>query len=218
MKKRLIWDSPTRIFHWSLVILVSISFTTGLIGGFDIMDYHQLSGYGILTLVIFRIIWGVIGNDHARFTQFIKGPAATFTYLRRILHREPTEMDGHNPLGALSVISLLAALLIQATTGLFANDDILLEGPLVHLVSNSTSQTLTAIHETMAWILAGLVTLHLIAIAYHSLIRREDLLLPMLRGWRESNTLEGNAKNPRLRGLVVFSLVAAGVYGLITYL
>ena len=217
MKRHFVWDLPTRVFHWTLVALVGVSFTTGLMGGFNIMDYHTLSGYGILSLVIFRILWGMIGNYYARFTSFVKGPRATIDYAKQLLANHQQPSTGHNPLGALSVLTMLAVLLIQAGSGLFANDDILLEGPLVHLVSDRTSGQLTSIHETVPWIIAGLVILHLSALAYHVIVRGENLLLPMLTGWRYSASSNNKASNPWFRGLLAFGVVALGVYALVNY-
>ena len=217
MKRHFVWDLPTRVFHWTLVVLVGVSFTTGLMGGFNIMDYHMLSGYGILSLVIFRILWGVIGNDQARFSSFVKGPKTTIAYAKQLLKKHQQPSTGHNPLGALSVLAMLAVLLIQAGSGLFANDDILLEGPLVHLVSDRTSSQLTSIHETVPWIIAGLVILHLAALAYHVIIRGENLLLPMLTGWRQSARADKKASNTWFRGLLAFGVVALGVYALVNY-
>ena len=217
MKRHFVWDLPTRVFHWTLVVLVGVSFTTGLMGGFNIMDYHTLSGYGILSLVIFRILWGVIGNYHARFTSFVKGPRTTIDYAKQLLANHQQPSTGHNPLGALSILTMLAVLLIQAGSGLFANDDILLEGPLVHLVSDRISGQLTSIHETVPWIIAGLVILHLSALAYHVIVRGENLLLPMLTGWCYSASSNNKASNPWFRGLLAFGVVALGVYALVNY-
>ena len=224
MKRHFVWDLPTRVFHWALLVLVGVSFTTGLMGGFNIMDYHMLSGYGILSLVIFRILWGLIGNYHARFTSFVKGPKTTIAYARQLLGKHQQPSTGHNPLGALSVLAILAVLLIQAGSGLFANDDILLEGPLIHLVSDRTSSQLTSIHETVPWIIAGLVLLHLAALAYHIIARGENLLLPMLTGWQKSASTDIKsastdikASNPWFRGLLAFGIVALAVYALVKY-
>jgi cytochrome b len=215
-----IWDLPTRLFHWTLVVLVSISLGTGLLGGFEIMDYHMLSGYCILALVLFRLVWGLLGNQHARFTSFIRGPAAIRDYALQLRgQRAMAPHAGHNPLGALSVLALLGTLLVQAGTGLFATDEILLEGPLLHLVSDDISGMLTGLHTNLAWGIMGLVALHVLAIIYYWLARAENLVLPMLTGWRQLATdpKTQNASNPWLRGLLAFCIVAAGVYYLVTY-
>ena len=221
-----VWDSPTRLFHWLLALLVGVSFYTGLTGGFDIMDYHMLSGYGILTLVIFRCIWGFIGNEHVRFNRFIAGPKRVARYIksRRGQPSNPynaAPIVGHNPLGGWSVIAILGALLTQTGTGLFANDDIFTEGPLVHLVSERLSSQLTGIHGTMAWIIGGLVLLHLAAIAFYQLHFAENLWLPMIKGWRRMQSPQlaqvHDAANPWIRGLLLISITAAGVYYLVQY-
>ncbi|MCB1644341.1 MAG: cytochrome b/b6 domain-containing protein [Pseudomonadales bacterium] len=214
-KGPLVWDVPTRLFHWALVILITISFYTGLTGGFDIMDYHMLSGYGILSLIIFRLIWGFTGNRHARFTGFVRGPAAVMAYLREIRTQRPT--PGHNPLGALSVIAILLAILVQAGTGLFASDDIFTEGPLVHLIDAGTSGSLTEIHELMMYITGGLIGLHIAAILWYRFGKQTNLVKPMLTGrWFEVSDTE-EAANPWLRGLFVMLLSAGGVYALVTW-
>jgi cytochrome b len=221
-----VWDLPTRIFHWLLALLVGTSFYTGLTGGFDIMDYHMLSGYGILTLVIFRCIWGFAGNEYARFRQFLAGPRRVVSYIKAKLGRpsEPlltTPIVGHNPLGGWSVMAMLGALLTQAGTGLFANDDIFTEGPLVHLISERLSGQLTGIHATMAWIIGGLVLLHLAAIAFYQLRYAENLWLPMIKGRHHLPKTEQvellDAANPWIRGLLLLAITAAGVFYLVEY-
>jgi cytochrome b len=221
-----VWDLPTRLFHWLLALLVGVSFYTGLTGGFDIMDYHMLSGYGILTLVIFRCIWGFIGNEHARFHRFVAGPGRVASYIksRRGQPSKPCSaapIVGHTPLGGWSVIAILGALLTQTGTGLFANDDIFTEGPLVHLVSESLSSQLTGIHGTMAWIMGSLVLLHLAAIAFYQLRFAENLWLPMIKGWQRLQSPRlaqvPDAANPWFRGLLLISITAAGVYYLVKY-
>jgi cytochrome b len=214
MAKSFVWDLPVRLFHWSLVLLIGVSFYTGFTGGLVEMDYHMLSGYGILTLIVFRILWGFVGGKNARFASFLRGPRGIWSYLRQ----SPAETVGHNPLGGLSVIAFLVALLIQATTGLFANDDILLEGPLAHLVSARTSSTLTGIHEANRWVLVGLIGLHLIAIGYHEWVRKHDLIMPMITGWKSLATGRSPERNNRVLAAILFASVLAGVYCLVTYL
>lgn len=213
MKKTLVWDLPVRLFHWSLVILICISFYTGSVGGFKEMDYHMLSGYAILALVIFRILWGFVGSRNARFTSFLKGPSSTLRYLKE----QEGPMVGHNPLGGLSIIAILLVLVVQVGTGLFANDDIMTEGPLVHLVSYDTSRELTEIHEINRFILLGLIVLHLAAVLFYTFAKRDNLILPMITGRKE---LEGDIapeRNNWLLGAVVFAIASGVVYCLIEY-
>ncbi len=152
-----VWDPATRLFHWSLVGLIVVNLYTGNVGGLREMDLHMLSGYAILALVAFRVIWGLVGSRHSRFAAFVRGPRATVSYLRSFLRGPYRAAVGHNPLGGWSVIAMLTSLLVQAVTGLFANDDILTEGPLADSVSKATSNTLTGIHQLNAWVLYGLI-------------------------------------------------------------
>tara|TARA_R110002073_G_scaffold9172_7_gene47692 strand:+ start:183 stop:821 length:639 start_codon:yes stop_codon:yes gene_type:complete len=174
---KLIWGIPLRIFHWGLVILLGISFYTGYFGEFDSIDTHMLAGYGVLTLLIFRLSFGFIAGGYARFSNFIKGPKATIAYVKA-----PLETPGHNPLGGLAVLAMLGVLGIQVGTGLFATDDIFVDGPLNHLVSSDTAGLLTQIHEVNQRVLLALITLHLLAIAIHEWRLGHRLLLPMITG------------------------------------
>ncbi|MGB3427775.1 MAG: cytochrome b/b6 domain-containing protein, partial [Burkholderiaceae bacterium] len=133
-----IWDLPTRLFHWTLVVLIAFSVVTVKLGGLW-MDWHMRSGYAILTLVLFRILWGFAGSHYARFSTFVHRPATILDYLRGSL----SHGAGHNPLGGLSVLAILAMLLLQASTGLFSNDGNFTEGPLARLVSSAAGERLS---------------------------------------------------------------------------
>lgn len=214
-----VWDIPTRVFHWSLVICVAISIYTGINGGFTEMDYHMLSGYTILGLVSFRIIWGLIGSHHARFSDFIR-PRELISYSRDLLNRDSTPSVGHNPLGGLSVLALLLVLAIQAGTGLFADDDIMLEGPLTHLVSDETGDLLTSIHHLNIWAIYGLVGLHIFAVLFYEIYKRQRLIVAMITG-RKKLSAHGATARPVveiLLGMITGLLVAGGVYWLVTAL
>lgn len=214
-----VWDLPLRLFHWLLVILVSVSIYTGLSGGFKEMDYHMLSGYCILGLVIFRLAWGFFGSVHSRFSSFIK-PAEILPYLKSLIRGEHRPSIGHNPLGALSVLAMLLVLGIQATTGLFANDDIMLEGPLTHLVSDETSDELTGVHHLNAWLLFILIGLHILAIVFYEVVKKERLILPMITG-KKSSTTGDPVVNPvkEISVAIVLGLIAGGLtYYIVTLL
>lgn len=170
-----IWDLPTRIFHWSLVLLIGILFLSASIGALDI---HEFAGEGVLALVLFRLIWGVFGSQTARFREFVGGPAAIRQYL---VNRESKSL-GHNPLGGWMVIAMLAVLLVQASTGLLANDGILFQGPLVHQVSGMTSDAASAVHHRLANLLGVLIVSHVTAILLYWLVGKDNLLMPMLSG------------------------------------
>lgn len=219
MKWVRIWDIPTRLFHWALVFLISLSFYTGLSGGFVEMDYHMISGYCILSLVLFRILWGVFGGYYARFATFVKGPGVVIRYLQDFGKDRPP-YPGHNPLGALSIISILIVLLVQAGTGMFANDDIMVEGPLVHLVSYDTSRTLTGIHKNNKWTIGALVALHVVAILFYQFYKKDRLMGAMMTGKKRlSDPVDRDSSLVRelLLGSITLAACAGAVYALITY-
>jgi cytochrome b len=186
MKKIIrVWDLPIRLFHWLLVICIVASFITVNIGG-NAMEWHARVGYCVLTLIVFRICWGVIGSHHARFINFVPSPKGLISYLSG----KTKAGLGHNPLGALSVVGLLFSVGLQAVTGLFANDDIMFEGPFAKYVSNSTVEFLTSIHYFNEKILIILIALHLCAILYYQKFKGENLVKPMVLGDKEIDPSE----------------------------
>ena len=182
LRKIRIWDLPTRIFHWALAVGVIGSVVTAKIGG-NAMEWHFRFGYLILTLLVFRFVWGLVGGHWSRFASFIYSPATLLRYLRG--HARPEEhLDvGHSPLGAGSVFALLAILTLQVGTGLFADDEIANAGPLVRFVSSATSSLASGWHKNFGqWLIIALVVLHLGAIAFYRFRRGRDLVRPMLTG------------------------------------
>ena len=178
-KRVRVWDLPIRIFHWLLVVLIAAAVIAVKIGG-SAIDWHGRFGVAILGLFAFRLAWGFIGSQHARFSSFLPSPTSIKAYLRGEWHGA-----GHNPLGALSVFGLLFFVGLQAISGLFANDDIAFEGPLARLVSKEMSDQLTGIHKLSINFLMALIVLHLCAILFYALIRKEKLVRPMVDGWAE---------------------------------
>jgi cytochrome b len=176
-----VWDWPVRLVHWLLVALVATSWITSEIGG-NAMTYHMWSGYTILALVLFRIVWGFVGSTHARFGSFVRGPGAVMRYAAELAAAGSARYLGHNPLGGWSVLLMLALLLLQASTGLFANDEIATEGPLASHVSGDTSSLLTTIHRYNFYVLLTLICLHLAAVLYYLLVKRQNLIGPMITG------------------------------------
>lgn len=174
-----LWDLPTRVFHWSLLALVTSSFITGWTGG-NAMDWHGRAGIVIIGLLTFRLTWGFIGSTHARFIRFVRGPAAIAGYLRG-----GWSGVGHNPLGALSVLAMLGLLLCQALGGLFANDDIAFNGPYFAAISKDLSDWITAWHKRGSWLILAMVGLHVGAILFYSHVRKEALIAPMLTGAKD---------------------------------
>lgn len=203
-----VWDLPTRIFHWSLATLVAAAIITGKIGGNAIV-WHGRIGLALVGLVVFRLVWGFLGSTHARFASFVPTPARLRAYLRG-------EWDGlgHNPLGALSVLALLALITVQLATGLLANDDIAFQGHLAPLVSKELSDTLSSLHRLFINALIALIVLHLAAIMFYAHVKRDNLVQPMVTGWKES----AEAPQTPIRGggtlalLVALVLAGAAIY------
>ncbi len=209
-----IWDLPTRLFHWLLVLLMAVSWYTGEEG---LMDWHMRSGYAILTLIGFRLLWGILGSRTARFTNFVRGPRAIIEYGRALVARRPPRVFGHNPLGAVMIVALLLLAGLQASTGLFANDDIFTEGPLTHLVSKETSDQLTIIHKTSFNLLLACVAIHAAAALAYRYLLKEDLITPMITGRTTVIPEEGTPyQRSPLLALVLLGLAAGAVYLLVT--
>jgi cytochrome b len=187
----LIWDLPTRLFHWLLALLVAAAFVTGLQGG-NLMVWHGRIGLAILGLLVFRLVWGVVGSTYARFGHFVRGPGAVIDYLRG-----RWQGLGHSPLAALSVLALLGLLLFQSISGLMTNDDIAFRGPLYDLVSKSTSNWLTGLHRQNAWLIGALIALHLCAILFYRFVHKNDLVMPMIHGRKR---ISGKAARPATGG------------------
>jgi cytochrome b len=201
--KAYVWDLPIRLFHWSLVILIIAAFVTAKLGG-AAMVWHGRLGLTICGLLVFRLAWGFIGSTYARFSQFLPGPAAIRHYLAGEWHQQ-----GHNPVGALSVLVLLGFLSAMVATGLFANDDIAFEGYLYPLVSSDFSTWITGIHHLLEKLLMALVALHVGAIVFYARVKKHNLVKPMLTGWAPGKPCE-SAKG----GGAIALLVAATFAGL----
>nr|QLG20362.1 hypothetical protein [uncultured bacterium]QLG20372.1 hypothetical protein [uncultured bacterium]QLG20485.1 hypothetical protein [uncultured bacterium]QLG20528.1 hypothetical protein [uncultured bacterium]QLG20585.1 hypothetical protein [uncultured bacterium] len=174
-----VWDLPLRITHWALAACVIAAYVSQSIGG-NAMVWHGRFGLAVLGLVIFRLVWGVVGSTNARFIHFVRGPSSIKAYL----HGQWSGL-GHNPLGALSVVAMLGVLLALTATGLFANDDILFEGPLFALISKDLSDQLSKIHQWFEPFILGLVALHIAALGFYVWIKKQTLVRPMLTGWKE---------------------------------
>jgi cytochrome b len=177
-----VWDLPTRVFHWLLAGAVTGSVVSAKIGG-AAMAWHFRFGYLVLTLVCFRLLWGVLGGRWSRFVSFVYAPATVLRYLRgRAAPAEHLDV-GHSPTGAASVFALLGILAVQLGTGLVADDEIANQGPLYKFVSSETALTATSWHKSWGqWLLLGLVALHIAAILFYLLKKHTNLVTPMVRG------------------------------------
>jgi cytochrome b len=200
-----VWDVPVRVGHWLMVLAVGTSWWTAETGR---MDWHRYAGYSMLALVSFRIYWGFFGSSTARFSQFVRGPRTIVSYLKGSWVAVP----GHNPLGALSVVVLLALLLTQVVLGLFAVDvDGIESGPLSAHVSFEVGRAAASWHEDLFDVLLGLIALHVVAVLYYVLYKKESLIAAMLHGRRagSSDALAGVKSASWLR--FVTGVVLAGI-------
>jgi len=204
-----VWDLPTRIFHWALAFSVFGAFISVKIGG-NAMIWHGRFGMTVLALLLFRLVWGFIGPEHARFRTFVKGPAAIISQLRG---KNPT-LAGHAPLGALSVLALIGLFTTQSALGLLTTDEIAFDGPLVKHVSSDIVALATKWHQLTEWVLIGLVALHIGAVVVHRVVYRHDLVTPMLTGDQlvddDVNVIASRDDfGIRTRAIVVITLAAA---------
>lgn len=204
-----VWDWPTRIVHWALAVLLVAGWLTA---DGPTMQIHRAIGYTILGLVVFRLYWGVFGGSTARFSDFVRSPAAALAYLKGGDHQRV----GHNPLGAWSVLLLIVLLISQVTLGLFAVDvDGMESGPLARFVSYGAGRQAAEWHELNFRLLQAAVALHLAAIAYYTIVRRRNLIGPMVTGRDHRPGLTGGLRPASLRRLALGVAFAALVVVLI---
>ncbi|MFZ7126880.1 MAG: cytochrome b/b6 domain-containing protein [Desulfobacterales bacterium] len=210
-----VWDLPTRLFHWTLVVFVVLSFITGATGG-TAMTTHQLSGEVILALLLFRLAWGFVGGGTSRFGHFLRRPAEVLRYAAALIRGGTPRYFGHNPLGGWSIAVMLALLLVQAGTGLFANDDIFIEGPLYDWVTKPTSDLLTRVHLFNRYLLLFVIGVHVAAVFFYLAVKRDNLILPMLTGFKhwDADAVEP-VREKALLALVIALLSSAAVYLLV---
>jgi cytochrome b len=208
-----VWDLPTRIFHWALAACVLGLLATAWLPG-NWVEVHAKFGYVALSLLLFRIVWGWIGGRWSRFTSFLYSPASTVAYLRGRTH--PDHLVGHNPLGALSVFAMLAVLLAQVGTGLVSDNEEAFTGPLNRFVSNATGLAATWYHEAIGqWLIVVLLALHIGAILFYLLRKRENLVRPMVGGdkpARPGTAASADGAVQRLIALAVFAACATAVW------
>ncbi len=209
-----VWDLPTRLFHWALAALVVFSFTTGKVGG-SWMDWHMRSGYAILALLLFRIAWGVAGSRTARFSSFLRGPRAFIRQARDVLARRHVPVAGHNPMGGWMVLLMLSVLLAQALTGLFADDEIATQGPLAAVVSNAWVDRMTSWHYYNGWLVVALMGVHVVAVGLYQWILGDDLVHPMVTGWRDMPGVAEPRRAPATLAAAIFAAAVAFVYWLV---
>jgi cytochrome b len=198
-----IWDPWIRVTHWGIAVLLVLSVASGLRGDFDT---HFRVGYALLALVLFRIAWGVVGSDTARFARFLKGPRAALHHLAEFRTRAPETTPGHNAAGGWAVVLLLLLLLAQAGTGLMASDAIFTFGPLARVVPPDVSDVATSVHIRVWIVLLAVVALHVAAVFAYAILRRTDLIGAMITGRKR---LPAGTAAPRMGSAVLAIMLMA---------
>ncbi len=215
-RRILVWDAPTRLFHWCAVVLVAACYVTVRL---DWMQWHAWAGEALLALVLFRIAWGVFGSQTARFSHFLGSPFGALRHLARLHHREPDRQVGHNAAGGWMVLVMILLLLAQSLTGLYVNNDIADEGPFTEIMPAPVANLIERLHTTLWNALLAAIALHLLAILAYAIVKRHNLVLPMLTGHKH---LHPDMTHPRmvsaLRALLLLSLAAVVVILLATFM
>jgi cytochrome b len=201
----LVWDVPTRLFHWLVALLVAAAYATSRLNW---MDWHVRIGEALLALVIFRLLWGLCGSETARFRSFVRAPGAAWRHVRHVFRREADLQVGHNPAGGWMVLVLLALLLGETLSGLYVNNDVADAGPLTEWVPASIANAITALHTILWDVLLAAVVLHVLAIALYALAKGHDLLRPMLTG-RKLLPARVSAPRPASAALALLLLIVS---------
>jgi len=211
-----VWDLPLRLFHVLLLICVAVALVTAQLGG-NWMTWHVRAGASTVGLLLFRAIWGFVGPRYARFHTFLYPPRQVLACLKPGVHASMRHA-GHNPAGAVSVFAMLLVLLAESVSGLFSSDAIATEGALVRFGSDAAVSTATSLHVALQWAVYALIALHLLAIFGRLLLKREDLIRPMLSGDKYGIDAEPAMDTPMVRGigLALASLLIAGSIWLLT--
>jgi cytochrome b len=209
LRKVKVWDAWVRLFHWSIVLLIIAQYVTAELGQ---MEWHFRCGYLVLVLLVFRLGWGLMGSESARFARFVKSPIAALAHLKHLRRREPDTEVGHNAAGGWMVLLLLALLLAQVGTGLFANEEpgesYAAHGPFALRITDSLSAQLTGLHEVGFNLLLGAVGLHVAVVLAYAVLKRQDLLRPMVTGFKR---LPASIVAPRLgHPLIAVALLGLG--------
>ncbi len=207
-RKVRVWDLPTRLFHWLTVILLIILYVTERL---DRMDWHVWAGEILLFLVVFRLIWGVVGSETARFSNFVAAPKRAIEHCKKLVRPEPDTNVGHNAAGGWMVLFMIALLLIQCLTGIYVNNDVANEGRWTEVVPVPITDAISDSHTWLWDVLLAAIALHIVAIATYAFAKRHNLVTPMLTGRKP---LPQGVTAPRIRGFwraAISVIVAAGI-------
>ena len=214
-----VWDLPTRLFHWTLAIAVFYSWFSMEV--LENMQQHFYSGYVVLSLLLFRLVWGLVGSYYARFSSFPCSPRSILNYLKGLRSPKPERYLGHNPLGSLSAILMILLVLVQAVLGLFSSDDYFF-GPLSGLVDSKVMTWASEMHLLNSNAVFAVIGLHIAAILYYQLIKKERLTKAMITGDKVLidgvEYVDGQPTKPANKwlALLVFFLCVGVVYYLTT--
>ena len=200
-RKIVVWDVPTRLFHWLIVALVAAAYVTWR---FNLMEWHAKAGNAVLTLLVFRVLWGFFGSDTARFSRFVASPRAVARHLTRLFRREPDRETGHNAAGGWMVLILLAVLFAEALSGVYVLNDVADAGPFTEIAPPPVANAITALHWIFWDALLAAAALHVLAIAIYAAAKGQNLLTPMITGRK---TLPAELPQPRLQSAVRASLL-----------
>lgn len=215
IKKHLIWDLPTRIFHWCFVLTILGAWYTSE-NKDDYIELHMQLGFIAIGLIIFRIAWGIVGPKHARFSQFIPSPKTLFNYLKQ--SDKTKKIPGHNPLGALMVILMLLLIIIQVTSGLFIDDTVFSSGPYFGAISNDLEKVMRFLHHNTFNFMIAAIFLHVSAISYYWIFKKDNLVLPMFSGKKTQAQVNESDAIPHSKiilAIIIAVISAAFVYWLV---
>jgi cytochrome b len=207
----LVWDIPIRVFHWLIVVLVAAAYATWRLNW---MVWHGWVGDALLTLLLFRLLWGFFGGETARFSRFLTSPRLAFRHLKYAFRREPDRQVGHNPAGGWMVLLLLALLLVETLTGLYVANDIADEGPLTEVVPAWAANAIASSHAILWDALLAAIILHVLAIAGFAAIKGQDLLRPMITGTKvlPASIAAPQAGSPVRAGLLLLGCAVATAF------
>lgn len=208
------WDLPTRVFHWLLVLLLLFSWISAKYGD-AFLVWHKWNGYAILTLLLSRIVWGLGGSTTSRFVTFVYGIRQMIAYSACLINGTSRHYLSHNPLGGLMVVMMMGFILLQITTGLFSSDEIFGHGPFSQHITGTAVQLMTAYHQSLFYLIMALVAIHVLAVLYHQLIRREKIIEAMFTGKKPKHNYQ-DIQQIRWKSVYLALAVVLVIAGVVT--